>query len=45
MGEKFTSVDDYIHAFPEEIQALLVQMRQTIQTNAPGADESISVVY
>lgn len=39
---KFSNIDDYIATFPEDIQGLLQQMRQTIQSAAPSATEKIS---
>ena len=38
----FKSVDDYIAAFPMEIQTLLQTIRAAIIKNAPNAAESIS---
>ncbi len=35
-------IDDYIAGFPENIQKLLQQVRETIQTAAPEATERIS---
>ncbi len=40
--EKITTIDAYIANFPNEIQKLLQQMRQTIQRAAPEASEKIS---
>jgi len=37
-----TSIDQYIALFPEDIQALLTQMRETIRAAAPEAIEKIS---
>ena len=39
---KFTTVDTYIETFPEDIQSLLVKIRNTIKTAAPEAEEVIS---
>ena len=36
------SIDSYISGFPEEIQALLQQVRATIRAAAPEATEAIS---
>ncbi|ABQ27677.1 iron chaperone [Geotalea uraniireducens] len=36
------SIDQYIQEFPKEIQALLTEMRSTIQLAAPQAIEKIS---
>lgn len=39
---KFSTVDDYISSFPEEIQEILKQIRKTIKASAPNAVETIS---
>ena len=39
---KFSTVEAYIAAFPEEIQSRLEQIRQVIKANAPEAEELIS---
>ena len=36
------NVDDYINEFPKDVQALLIQVRNTIIKNAPYAIESMS---
>jgi uncharacterized protein YdhG (YjbR/CyaY superfamily) len=38
----FTSIDEYIATFPEEIQKILEEMRATIKASAPDAQEKIS---
>ncbi len=38
----FTTIDEYIAGFPAEIQAILQQIRVTIRTAAPDAQETIS---
>src|SRR5437868_2932104 len=38
----FSSIDEYIATFPEDIQALLESVRATIKASAPGAQERIS---
>ena len=38
----FRSIDAYIKAFPVEVQAILQELRKTIKTAAPGAEETIS---
>lgn len=38
----FKSIDEYIATFPEEVQAILQEMRATIQAAAPEATEKIS---
>lgn len=40
--QKPENIDDYIAAFPEEVQQLLQQVRETIQNAAPQAQEVIS---
>lgn len=37
-----STVDEYIAAFPKEVQQLLNQLRKTIKTAAPKAEELIS---
>lgn len=38
----FTSIDEYIATFPEEIQTILKKMHATIKVAAPDAEEKIS---
>ncbi|MCB9354076.1 MAG: DUF1801 domain-containing protein [Lewinellaceae bacterium] len=38
----FKTTDEYIATFPEEVQAILQQVRATIRAAAPGAEEAIS---
>lgn len=38
----FSSIDEYIAAFPEDIQAILQALRATIHAAAPDAEERIS---
>jgi uncharacterized protein YdhG (YjbR/CyaY superfamily) len=38
----FTSIDEYIATFPEETQKKLQEIRATIKTTAPDAEEKIS---
>ncbi|MBI4730990.1 MAG: DUF1801 domain-containing protein [Chloroflexi bacterium] len=38
----FTSIDEYIATFPEEIQKILQELRATINAAAPDAVEKIS---
>ena len=40
--QKFSTVDDYISSFPEEIQKILQNIRKTIRASAPKAVETIS---
>jgi uncharacterized protein YdhG (YjbR/CyaY superfamily) len=37
-----SNVDEYIAAFPKEVQQLLLQMRATVKAAAPKAEELIS---
>ena len=37
-----TTIDTYIAGFPEDVQAILQQIRQTIHETAPEATEAIS---
>lgn len=39
---KFTSIDEYISTFPEDVQKILEKIRATIKAAAPEADEKIS---
>src|SRR5665647_153219 len=36
------TIDEYIAAFPKNIQSILEEMRQTIRNSAPKAEEAIS---
>lgn len=38
----FTSIDEYIASFPEDVQAILQTIRTTIKAAAPDATEKIS---
>ena len=38
----FKSMDEYIGTFPEEVQKILQELRATIGTAAPEAEETIS---
>ena len=40
--KKFQTIDEYIAAFPQEIQDILQELRVTIQQAAPEATEKIS---
>src|SRR5438046_9256903 len=39
---RFKTVDEYVQAFPNDVQGILKKMRQTIKEAAPGAVETIS---
>ena len=38
----FTSIDEYIATFPDEVQKILQELRATIKASAPDAEEKIS---
>jgi len=38
----FTTIDEYIATFPEEVQKILQELRSTIKASAPDAEEKIS---
>ena len=38
----FTTVDEYIATFPEDVQAILARVRSTIRKAVPDAEEMIS---
>ena len=38
----FSSIDEYIVTFPEDVQKTMKQLRRTIKAAAPEADEKIS---
>jgi uncharacterized protein YdhG (YjbR/CyaY superfamily) len=42
MKKNFTSIDEYITAFPKETQKILKEIRATIKAAAPSAEEKIS---
>ncbi len=42
MNMPYTSIEAYIHSFPDEIQAILQELRRTIQEVVPEATEKIS---
>lgn len=42
MARQFATIDEYISSFPEDVRVILEEVRRTIRTVAPGADESIS---
>jgi uncharacterized protein YdhG (YjbR/CyaY superfamily) len=42
MKRKFTSMDEYVAAFPEEVRRKLEEARAAIKAAAPGAREKIS---
>ena len=39
---KFSSIDEYIATFPEDVQKILEELRSTIRAAAPDAKETIS---
>lgn len=40
--QKFNSVDEYIASFPEDVQKMMKELRETIKVSAPGVQEKIS---
>ena len=38
----FTSIDEYIATFPEDVQKIMKQLREAIKAAAPQAEEKIS---
>lgn len=42
MNTNITNIDEYIKTFPENVQAIMEQIRAIIKKNAPDAVESIS---
>jgi len=40
--KQFKTIDEYIKTFPEDVQAILQKVRQTIRKAAPQAEEAIS---
>jgi uncharacterized protein YdhG (YjbR/CyaY superfamily) len=40
--KKYKTIDEYIADFPEDVQVILEDMRQTISAAAPDAEEAIS---
>lgn len=40
--QQFTTIDEYISSFPEDTQAILEKVRQTIHKAAPDVVETIS---
>jgi uncharacterized protein YdhG (YjbR/CyaY superfamily) len=42
VAEEFSTIDDYISSFPEDVQVVLEDVRRTIHNAVPGAGEAIS---
>jgi len=42
MARQFQTIDEYIGAFPEDVQRILNELRQTIKEAAPEAHETIN---
>jgi uncharacterized protein YdhG (YjbR/CyaY superfamily) len=40
--KQFATIDEYVDAFPEDVQELLQTVRQTIKGEVPDAEETIS---
>ncbi|HYH98678.1 iron chaperone [Hyalangium sp.] len=41
MADKFSTIDDYIASFPEDVQVILKKVRQSIRKVLPAAEEKI----
>lgn len=42
MARQFKTMDEYINTFPEDVQRILNELRQTIKEAAPEAEETIN---
>jgi uncharacterized protein YdhG (YjbR/CyaY superfamily) len=42
MARQFQTIDEYIGTFPEDVQRILNELRQTIREAAPEAEETIN---
>ena len=42
MARQFQTIDEYISTFPEDVQRILNELRQTIKEAAPEAQETIN---
>ena len=42
MARNFKTIDQYISTFPDEVQRILSELRQTIREAAPEAEETIN---
>ena len=42
MARNFRTIDEYINTFPENVQRILNELRQTIKEAAPDAQETIN---
>ncbi len=42
MAQKYKTIDEYISSFPDDVQAILQEVRATIHAAVPGAGEAIS---
>jgi uncharacterized protein YdhG (YjbR/CyaY superfamily) len=42
MARQFKTMDEYISTFPEDVQRILNELRQTIKEAAPDAEETIN---
>ena len=38
----YNTIDEYIEAFPKNVQSILEELRQVITESAPGAEEAVS---
>lgn len=42
MADEFATVDEYIASFPDDVRAVLQEIRRTVHRAVPGAGETIS---
>jgi uncharacterized protein YdhG (YjbR/CyaY superfamily) len=42
MARQFKTMDEYISTFPQDVQSILNELRQTIREAAPEAEETIN---
>ena len=42
MADQYANIDEYIGSFPEDVQIILQDVRRTIRSAVPAADETIS---
>jgi uncharacterized protein YdhG (YjbR/CyaY superfamily) len=42
VAQRFASVDEYLGTFPEDVRAILQEIRRTIRAAVPGCGEKIS---
>ncbi|MFC4605810.1 iron chaperone [Rhodococcus kronopolitis] len=42
MADEFSTVDEYIASFPDDVRPVLQEIRRTVHAVVPGAEETIS---